>query len=69
MQLNKRTLKIAGIVVAAVVVILIALPLFINVNSFRPKNRVGVDECLGTARDLGRAEPFALQRQSRRGEC
>ena len=37
MQLNKRTLKIAGIVVATVVVILIALPLFININSFRPK--------------------------------
>ena len=37
MQISKRTLKIAGIVVAAVVVILIALPLFINVNSFRPK--------------------------------
>jgi AsmA protein len=37
MRLNKRTLKIAGIVVAAVVVILITLLLFINVNSFRPK--------------------------------
>lgn len=33
----KRNLKIAGIVVAAVLVILIALPLFINVNSLRPK--------------------------------
>ena len=37
MQLNKRTLKIAGIVVAAVLVVLIALPFFINVNSSRPK--------------------------------
>ena len=69
MQLNNRTLKIAGIVVAAVLVIFIALPLFINVNSFPPENRIGVDECLGTARDAGRSEPFALQRQSRRGEC
>ena len=37
MQVNKRYLKIAGIVIAAVLVILIALPLFINVNSFRPQ--------------------------------
>jgi AsmA protein len=37
MQLNMRAVKIAGIAVAAVVVILILLPMFINVNSFRPK--------------------------------
>ena len=50
MQLNKRTLKIAGIVVAAVFVILIGLPLFINVNSFRPKIESELTNALG--RDL-----------------
>ncbi len=53
MQLNKRTLKIAGIVVAAVVVILIALPLFINVNSFRPKIESEVTNALGRPVTLG----------------
>src|SRR5438445_34364 len=33
----KRILKIIGIVVAVLVVILIAIPFFINVNSFRPR--------------------------------
>ena len=37
MQFDKRILKITGIAIAVVVVILIALPLFINVDSFRPK--------------------------------
>ena len=69
MQISKRTLKIAGIVVAAVVVILIALPLFINVNSFRPKIESEVTSALGRPVTLGRLEPFALRRQSRRGEC
>ncbi len=61
MQLNKRTLKIAGIVVAAVVVILIALPLFINVNSFRPKIESELTNALGrpvTLGDLG-LSPFS----------
>jgi AsmA protein len=53
MQISKRTLKIAGIVVAAVVVILIALPLFINVNSFRPKIESGVTSALGRPVTLG----------------
>ena len=53
MQLNKRTLKIAGIVVAAVVVILIALPLFINVNSFRPKIESELTNALGRPVTLG----------------
>ena len=61
MQFNRQTLKIAGIVVAAVMVILIALPLFINVNSFRPKIEPGLTNApLGTARNVGRAEPFAF---------
>ena len=53
MQLNKRTLKIAGIVVAAVLVILIALPLFINVNSFRPKIESELTNALGRPVTLG----------------
>ena len=53
MQISKRTLKIAGIVVAAVVVILIALPLFINVNSFRPKIESEVTSALGRPVTLG----------------
>jgi len=47
MQLSKRTLKIAGIVVAAVVVILLALPLFININSFGPKIESELASALG----------------------
>ncbi len=53
MQLNKRTLKIVGIVVAAVVVILFALPLFINVNSFRPKIELELTNALGRPVTLG----------------
>ena len=53
MQVNKRTLKIAGIVVAAVLVILIALPLFININSFRPKIESELTNALGRPVTLG----------------
>ena len=53
MQLNKRTLKIAGIVFAAVLVILIALPLFINVNSFRPKIESELTNALGRPVTMG----------------
>ena len=53
MRLKKHTLKIAGIVVAAVVVILIALPLFINVNSFRPKIESELTNALGRPVTLG----------------
>ena len=53
MQLSKRTLKIAGIVVAAVVVILLALPLFININSFGPKIESELASALGRPVTLG----------------
>ncbi len=53
MQVSKRTLKIAGIVIAAVVVILIALPLFINVNSFRPKIESQLTTAVGRPVSLG----------------
>ena len=35
--MKKNWLRIAGIVLAVFVVIVIALPLLINVNSYRPK--------------------------------
>ena len=54
MQVNKRTLKIAGIVVAAVLVMLIALPLFININSFRPKIESILTSALGRPVTLGK---------------
>jgi AsmA protein len=53
MQISKRTLQIAGIVVAAVVIILIALPFFINVNSFRPKIESEVTSALDRPVTLG----------------
>ena len=54
MQFNQRTLKIAGIVVAAVLLILIALPMFINVDSFRPKIESALTESLGRQVTLGK---------------
>ena len=53
MKVSKRTLKIAGIVVAAVLVILLALPLFININSFRPKIESELASALGRPVTLG----------------
>ena len=35
--MNKKILKIVAIVIAALIVVAIALPLFINVNRFRPE--------------------------------
>jgi AsmA protein len=53
MQLNMRAVKIAGIVFAVVVVILIALPLLINVNSFRPKIESELTNAMGRQVTLG----------------
>ena len=53
MQLNMRALKIAAIVVGAIVVILIALPLFVNVNSFRPKIEAELTKATGRQVTLG----------------
>jgi AsmA protein len=53
MQSNKRAAKIAGIVVAVVVVVLIALPLLINVNSFRPRIESELTTALGRQVTLG----------------
>jgi AsmA protein len=48
-----RTLKIVGIVVAALIVIVIAIPLFINVNSFRPKIESEASTALGRKVSVG----------------
>jgi AsmA protein len=53
MQVNKRILKIVGIVVAAVLVILIAIPFFIDINSFRPKIESVLTSALGRSVTLG----------------
>jgi len=53
LKLSKRSLKIAGIVVAVVLVILIALPLLIDINSFRPKIESEVTNALGRPVKLG----------------
>jgi AsmA protein len=48
-----RRVKIAGIVAAIVLIILIALPLFININSFRPKIESEASSALGRPVKLG----------------
>ena len=54
MQIDKRAMKIAGIAIAVVVVILIALPLFINVDSFRPKIESALTDATGRQVSLGK---------------
>ena len=49
----KRALKIIGIVFALLIVILVALPLLINVNSFRPKLEATATEALGRQVKVG----------------
>src|SRR5262245_52610963 len=49
----KRILKIAAIVLAVIVVVLIATPFFINVNSFRPKIEATATEALGRQVKVG----------------
>jgi AsmA protein len=51
--MKKRWLRIAGIAVAALLVILVALPFLINVNSFRPKIESEATNALGRPVKLG----------------
>ena len=50
---KKRWLRVAGIVVAAFFVLLVALPFLINVNSFRPKIESEATNALGRQVKLG----------------
>jgi len=54
MQVNMRTAKIVGIAAAVVVVILIALPLLIDVNGFRPKIESELTNAMGRQVTLGK---------------
>jgi AsmA protein len=54
MPINQRVVKIIGIAAAAVVIVLIALPLLINVDSFRPKIESGLTDALGRQVTLGK---------------
>jgi AsmA protein len=51
--MKKRWLRVAGIAVAVLVVLLIALPFLINVNSFRPKIESEATNALGRQVKLG----------------
>jgi len=50
---NTKILKIIGIVIVVLIVIAIALPLFINVNSYRPEIESNVSAALGRAVKMG----------------
>ena len=50
---KKRSVRIASIIVGCILVILIALPLFVDVNSFRPKIESAVASALGRPVTLG----------------
>ena len=49
----KRTLKIVGIIVALLIVIAIAIPFFIDANSFRPKIESDLTATLGRQVKVG----------------
>jgi AsmA protein len=53
MQLNMRTAKIGGIAVAVVVLVLMALPLLINIDNFRPRIESELTNALGRQVTLG----------------
>ncbi len=54
MQLNPRILKIAGIAVATIVALLLIIPMFIPVDSFRPRIESALTTALGRPVTLGK---------------
>ncbi len=54
MQINKRFLRIGAVVLGVIVVILIALPLFIDVNSLKPKIESELTNAVGRPVTLGK---------------
>jgi AsmA protein len=50
---QKKILKIAGIVVAALIVIALAIPLFVNVNNYRPQIESSLSSALGRPAKVG----------------
>ncbi|MGC1434877.1 MAG: AsmA family protein [Terriglobales bacterium] len=54
MRFDKRAVKITGIAIAVVVFILILIPLFINVDSFRPKIESALTDVTGRQVSLGK---------------
>ena len=57
--MKKHWLRIVAIVVAVLVVILIALPFLINVNSFRPKIESEASAALGRQVTVGNLKSVA----------
>ncbi len=51
--MKPQTLKIIGIVVAALIVVVIALPFLVNVNSFRPEIESNLSTALGRSVKIG----------------
>ena len=49
----KRILKIVGIVVVVILLVVIALPFLVNVNSFRPKLESELSTALGREVKVG----------------
>lgn len=50
---QKKILKVAGIVVAALIVIAIAIPLLVNVNNYRPQIESSLSSALGRPAKVG----------------
>src|SRR5271166_1372275 len=51
--MNKKTLKIVGIVIGVLLVLVIALPFFINVNNYRPQIESNLSSALGRPVKVG----------------
>ena len=56
----KRILKILAIVVGVLIVIAIAIPFFVDANTFRPKLESELTDALGTPREGGEFNPVVV---------